>query len=47
MRHANALYSLGRPAEARALLERITAGTWHDRFAGFEYQAKRLLEQVE
>ncbi|HUH05565.1 MAG TPA: VIT domain-containing protein [Kofleriaceae bacterium] len=47
MRHANALYSLGRPAEARVLLEQIIAGTWHERFSGFQYQARRLLDQVD
>lgn len=47
MRHANALYALGRPAEARVLLEQITAGSWHERFSGFQYQAKRLLDQVD
>lgn len=41
-RRAEALFVLDRNAEARALLQRIEDRTWHERFAGIEWQAQDL-----
>jgi predicted Zn-dependent protease len=42
LRRAETLFVLDRNAEARALLQRIENRTWHERFAGIEWQAQDL-----
>jgi tetratricopeptide (TPR) repeat protein len=45
LRKAQALIALGRTAEGDALLAEIAGRTWHQRWAGIEYQAKDLLQR--
>ncbi len=47
LRKAQALFALGRDADAKALLKEITSRTWHDRWANVVWQVQTMVSQLE